>query len=80
MAGKAAVQEQETNGAEAGQPIEVVLGEAIATPSLAGQALADILKVRLSNLGAAQLKEDAVACGAAVRAAFDELDKPAEGK
>lgn len=80
MASKAAVQKQETNGAEAGQPIEAAPLEVIVTPGLAGQALADILKVRLSNLGITQLKEDAVACGAAVRAAFDELDKPAEGK
>ena len=80
MAGKPEVKQQETEATDL-QPLSVAtLGEAVFAPSAAGQALADLLVIRLANLHAAQLLTDATACGVAVKAAFDQLEKADDGQ
>ncbi|MGY2681693.1 hypothetical protein [Pseudomonas tolaasii] len=80
MAGKADVKVQE-NGDKQSDSLQVAtLGEAIFTPSVAGQALANVLVARLTHLGTSELLADATACGVAVKAAFDQLEKADEGK
>ena len=80
MAGKADVKAQE-NGDKQSDSLQVAtLGEAIFTPSVAGQALANVLVARLTHLGTSELLSDATACGVAVKAAFDQLEKADEGK
>lgn len=75
MASKTIAKEQEVEGLQ-----EATLGEAIFTRSAAGQALADVLVARLTHLGTAELLADATACGVAIKAAFDQLEKTDEGK
>lgn len=80
MAAKSEAKQQETEATEL-QPISgATLGETVFAPSAAGQALADLLVIRLANLHGAQLLTDATACGAAVKAAFDQLEKADEGQ
>ena len=80
MAGKADVKAQE-NGDKQSDSLQVAtLGEAIFTPSVAGQALANVLVARLTHLCTSELLADATACGVAVKAAFDQLEKADEGK
>lgn len=80
MASKTALKTQESDDAQGEDLQAVTLGEAIFTPSAAAPALADLLVARLSNLHTSQLLEDATACGVAVKAAFDQLEKADEGK
>lgn len=80
MAAKPEVKQQETEAADL-QPLSVgTLGEAVFAPSAAGQALADLLVIPLANLHGAQLLADATACGVAVKAAFDQLEKADDGQ
>ena len=80
MAAKPEVKQQETEATDL-QPLSVAtLGEAIFSPSAAGQALADVLVARLTHLDASQLLADATACGVAVKAAFDQLENADDGQ
>lgn len=80
MAGKADVKAQENEQQQSDVLPVATLGEAIFTPSVAGQALADVLVARLTHLGTSELLADATACGAAVKAAFDQLEKADDGQ
>ncbi|VVP61745.1 hypothetical protein PS870_06431 [Pseudomonas fluorescens] len=75
MAGKAEAKDQEHESKQSEALSVATQGEALFAPSAAGQALADVLVARLSHLNASQLLADAAACGAAVKAAFDQLEK-----
>lgn len=80
MAAKPEVNQQETEATEL-QPLSAAaLGEAGFAPSAAGQALADVLVARLTHLGTSELLADATACGVAVKAAFDQLEKTDDGQ
>lgn len=75
MAGKAEAKDQEIASKQSEALSVSAMGEAIFAPSAAGQALADVLVARLSHLNTSQLLADATACGVAVKAAFDQLEK-----
>lgn len=80
MASKAATKEMGTGAAEAAQPLQVEVGEFDFTPEMAGKALRELLVARLTHLDASQLLADATACGVAVKAAFDQLEKADQGQ
>lgn len=80
MAAKPEVKEQATEATEPQLLSGATLGETVFVPSAAGQALADLLVIRLANLHGAQLLTDAAACGEAVKAAFDQLEKTDDGQ
>ena len=80
MAAKSEAKQQEPEATEPQSLSIATLGETAFVPSAAGQALADLLVARLSNLHPAQLLEDATACGVAVKSAYDQLEKADEGK
>ncbi|MFL1556263.1 hypothetical protein [Pseudomonas sp. O11] len=80
MAAKPEVKQEDTEATDL-QPLSVAaLGEAVFAPSVAGQALADVLVARLTHLGTSELLADATACGVAVKAAFDQLEKADDGQ
>ncbi|WP_338572021.1 hypothetical protein V6L78_28210 [Pseudomonas canadensis] len=79
MAGKADVKAQE-NEDQQPEALKVEVGEFDLTPTMAGKALGELLVVRLTHLDVSQLLADATACGVAVKAAFDQLEKADEGK
>ena len=80
MAAKPEVKQQEAEATELQLLSATTLGESVFVPSAAGQALADLLVIRLANLHGAQLLTDATARGVAVKAAFDQLEKADEGQ
>ncbi|WP_288076766.1 hypothetical protein [Pseudomonas sp.] len=80
MAAKSEAKQQEAEATELQSPSVATLGETAFVPSAAGQALAELLVTRLANLHGAQLLTDATACGAAVKAAFDQLEKADDGQ
>lgn len=79
MVGKADVKVQENDDKQPGA-LQVEVGEFDFTPGMAGRALSELLVVRLTHLGVSELLADATACGVAVKAAFDQLEKADEGK
>lgn len=80
MAVKVDVKAQENEDKQSDELQVATLGEAIFTPSVAGQALAGVLVARLTHLSASELLADATACGVAVKAAFDQLEKADDGQ
>lgn len=80
MAAKPEAKQQETEATEL-QPLSATtLGESVFVPSAAGHALTAVLVARLTHLHPSQLLDDAVACGVAVKAAFDQLEKADDGQ
>ena len=80
MAAKSEAKQREIEATEPQSLSVATLGESVFVPSAAGQALADLLVIRLANLHGAQLLTDATACGVAVKAAFDQLEKADDGQ
>ncbi|NMX99335.1 hypothetical protein HBO43_22350 [Pseudomonas veronii] len=79
MAAKPEAKQQETEATEL-QPLQVEVGEFDFTPGMAGKALSELLVARLTHLGTSELLADATACGVAVKAAFDQIEKADDGQ
>lgn len=79
MAGKADVKPLENQDNQPGA-LQVEVGEFDFAPGMAGKALSDLLVARLTNLDVSRLLADATACGVAVKAAFDQLEKADDGQ
>lgn len=79
MAGKADVKAQDSEDKQPGA-LQVEVGQFDFAPGMAGKALSELLVVRLTHLDASQLLADATACGVAVKAAFDQLEKADGGQ
>ena len=79
MAAKPEAKQQETDATEL-QPLKFEVGEFDFAPGMAGKALSELLVARLTHLGTSELLADATACGLAVKAAFDQLEKTGDGQ